>query len=131
MIQIESQLKIVDNSGAKWAKCISVKKKGKNPIASVGMLILVSLKKFSNRKKVNKRIIYIGLVVGIRYWLSRINGNFIKFFSNRLLLFNKQIKFLGTRIYGSILKEIKINSLVVGKNKKYFQKIFSYSSSTV
>jgi ribosomal protein L14 len=95
------------------------------------MLILVSLKKISNRKKVNKRIIYIGLVVGIRYWLSRINGNFIKFFSNHLLLFNKQIKFLGTRIYGSILKEIKINSLVVGKNKKYFQKIFSYSSSTV
>ena len=131
MIHVESQLKIVDNSGAKWAKCISVKKKGKHPWASAGMLILVSLKKFSNRKKVNKRTIYIGLIVGVRYWSSRINGNFIKFFSNRLLLFNKQIKFLGTRVYGSILKEIKIKSLSVGKNKKYFQKIFSYSSNAV
>jgi large subunit ribosomal protein L14 len=92
---------------------------------------LVSLKKFSNRKKVNKRTIYIGLIVGISYWLTRIDGSFVKFFSNRLLLFNKQFKFLGTRIYGSILKEIKIKSLTGGKNKKYFQKIFSYSSSTI
>ena len=131
MIQVESQLKIVDNSGARWAKCVSVKKKGKKPSANVGTFILVSLKKFSNRKKVNKRTIYIGLIVGVRYWLSRANGNFIKFFSNRLLLFNKQVKFLGTRIYGIILKEIKIKSLTTGKNKKYFQKIFSYSSSAI
>jgi len=67
MIQIESQLKVVDNSGAKLAKCISVKKKGKHPSATIGVLILVSLKKFSNRKKVNKRTIYIGLIIGISY----------------------------------------------------------------
>jgi large subunit ribosomal protein L14 len=131
MIQVESKLKIIDNSGGKWGKCISVKKKGKNPLATVGMLILVSLKKFSNRKKVNKRTIYIGLIAGINYWVKRIDGSFIKFFSNRLLLFNKQFKFLGTRIYGSILKEIKIKCLAGSKNKKYFLKIFSYSSSTV
>jgi hypothetical protein len=65
MIQAESQLKVVDNSGAKWAKCILVKKKGKHPVASIGMLILVSLRRFSSRKKVNKRIIYIGLIVGV------------------------------------------------------------------
>jgi len=67
MLQVESQLKIVDNSGAKRAKCISVNKKGKNPSATIGMLILISLKKFSNRKKINKRTIYIGLIVGISY----------------------------------------------------------------
>lgn len=131
MIQVESQLKVVDNSGAKWAKCISVKKKGKYPTGKIGMLILVSLKKFSNRKKVNKRIIYIGLIVGTSYWTDRIDGSFVKFFSNRLLLFNKQFKFLGTRVYGSILKEIRIKSITEKKNKKYFQKIFSYSSSAI
>ena len=131
MIQAESQLKVVDNSGAKWAKCISVKKKGKYPTGKIGMLILVSLKKFSNRKKVNKRIIYIGLIVGVSYWTDRIDGSFVKFFSNRLLLFNKQFKFLGTRVYGSILKEIRIKSITEKKNKKYFQKIFSYSSSAI
>jgi large subunit ribosomal protein L14 len=131
MIQVESQLKIVDNSGAKWAKCISVKKKGKHPSATIGMVIFVSLKKFSNRKKVNKRTIYIGLIIGVSYWINRIDGRFVKFFSNRLLLFNKQFKFLGTRIYGSILKEIKIKSLTGKKNKKYFQKVFSYSQATI
>jgi large subunit ribosomal protein L14 len=95
------------------------------------MLILVSLKKFSNRKKVNKRTIYVGLIVGISYWIYRIDGNLVKFFSNRLLLFNKQFKFLGTRVYGSILKEIKIKNITEKKNKKYFQKIFSYSSNAV
>jgi large subunit ribosomal protein L14 len=95
------------------------------------MLILVSLKKFSSRKKVNKRIIYVGLIIGVSYWISRLDGSLIKFFSNRLLLFNKQFKFLGTRIYGSILKEIRIKNLTEKKNKKYFQKIFSYSSSAI
>jgi len=46
-------------------------------------------------------------------------------------LFNKQFKFLGTRIYGSILKEIKITNLKENKNKKYFNKIFSYSPSII
>lgn len=131
MIQVESQLKVVDNSGGKWAKCIAVRKKGKHPLGTVGMIVLVTLKKIANKKKVNKKIIYIGLITGISYWVSRIDGSFIKFFSNRLLLFNKQFKFLGTRVYGSLLKEIRLTSSQEKKSKKYFQKIFSYSSSLI
>jgi large subunit ribosomal protein L14 len=131
MIQVESNLKVVDNSGAKWAKCILVRKKGKHSWATVGMFILVSLKKFSNKKKVNKRIIYIGLIVGICYWVKRIDGTLIKFFSNRLLLFNKQFKFLGTRVYGTILKEIRIKRSNNKNSRKYFQKVLSYSSSVI
>lgn len=131
MIQTETQLKIIDNSGAKWAKCILVKKKGKKARASIGMLILVVLKKIASRKKVNKRIIYIGLIVSVSYWIHRIDGTLVKFFCNRLLLFNKQFKFLATRIHGSVLKEIKITSLQEKKNRKYFQKVFSYSSSFI
>jgi ribosomal protein L14 len=67
MVQVESKLKVVDNSGAKIAKCISVKKKGKHSKVTIGQFILVSLKKFSNRKKVNKKIIYMGLITGISY----------------------------------------------------------------
>nr|QFP99033.1 ribosomal protein L14 [Rhizaria sp.] len=131
MIHVGSQLKVVDNSGANWSKCISIKKKGKHPFATVGMFILITLKNFSNRKKVNKRLIYIGLIVGISFWICRVDGTFVKFFSNFLLLFNKQFKFLGTRVYGCVLKEIKITSLQEKKNTKYFQKIFSYSSSFI
>ena len=107
------------------------KKKGNKAWATIGTLILVTLKKFSHRKKVNKRTIYIGLIVGINFWISRLDGTFVKFFSNRILLFNKQVKFLGTRVYGGILKELKFMSLREKKNKKYFQKIFSYSSSII
>lgn len=131
MIQAESRLKIIDNSGAKWAKCILVKKKGKRVFGTVGILILVALKNFSNRKKVNKRIIYLGLIASVVYWISRIDGTFVKFFSNRLLLFTKQFKFLGTRIHGSVLKEIKSTCLMENKNKKFFQKVFSYTSSFI
>lgn len=131
MIQLKSRLKVSDNSGGNWSQCICVKKKGKYPKATIGMLILITLKKISNRKKVNKRIIYIGLIIGVSYWIARIDGIFIKFFSNRLLLFNKQFKLLGTRIYGILLKEIKIISLKEKKNRKYFQKIFTYSVNLI
>jgi large subunit ribosomal protein L14 len=131
MLKIGSQLRVVDNSGAKWAKCIYIKTKGKYLSATIGMLILITLKKFSNRKKVNKRFIYLGLIVGVSYWVSRMDGTFVKFFSNRLLLFNKQIKFLGSRIYGVVLKEIKVKSFGEKKNQKYFHKIFSYSSGSI
>lgn len=131
MVQKESQLKIIDNSGAKWAKCILVKKKGKRVFGTVGMLILVVLKNFSSRKKVNKRTIYLGLIVSVSQWVSRVDGSFIKFFSNRMLLFTKQFKFLGTRIHGSVLKEIKVINSREKKNRKFFQKLFSYASSLI
>lgn len=131
MIQVGSKLQVVDNSGGKWGKCLLVKKKGKYAIATIGTLILISLKKFSSWKKVNKRIIYLGLVVGICCWIKRFNGIYIKFFSNRLILFNKQFKFLGTRIYGGVLKELKFFSSREKTNKNFFLKIFSYSSFIV
>jgi large subunit ribosomal protein L14 len=65
MIIIGTRLKVVDNSGGKIAKCIKII--GKKKIAYVGNIILLSLKKFINRKKINKRIIYIGLVIGIKF----------------------------------------------------------------
>lgn len=61
MIQKGSCLKVSDNSGAKWSKCIKVF--GKTSIAQVGDFILVTLKKIVNQKKVKKKIIYIGLIV--------------------------------------------------------------------
>lgn len=131
MIQVESKLKVIDNSGGKWAKCILVKKKGKRAFGTVGMLILVVLKNFSNRKKVNKRIIYVGLIVGVSHWITRPDGIFVKLFSNRVLLFTKQFKFLGTRVYGSVLKELKMMNSKEKKNKKFFQKVFSYASSLI
>jgi ribosomal protein L14 len=64
MIIKGSSLKVIDNSGAKWSKCIKVI--GKSTISSTGSLILVTLTNFLNRKKVKKRTIYLGLITGIK-----------------------------------------------------------------
>jgi len=69
MIKIQTRLRIVDNCGAKIAKCISVIGKGisRRKSGSIGDLLLVTLSKFFSRKKVKKRTIYLGLIVGIKY----------------------------------------------------------------
>jgi ribosomal protein L14 len=59
-------LKISDNSGAKWSKCVRVVV-GSPTKAGMGDLILVTLSGFSNRKKVKKRVIYLGLIISVQY----------------------------------------------------------------
>ena len=125
MIIKGSSLKVIDNSGAKWSKCIKVI--GKSLIGNTGDLILITLSNFISRKKVKKRTVYLGLIAGVKSWISRIDGSFFKFFSNKVLLFNKQYKYLGTRVYGAISKEVKIK-VNSHTSKKYFYKIFSYTS---
>lgn len=131
MIQMGTNFKVVDNSGARWAKCIKVLGKGNKKIATVGSVVLITLNKFNSRKKVKKRTIYVGLIVAIVSWIYRVDGIFIKFFLNRVLVFNKLYKFLGTRIYGVVSKEIRNLILINKREGKYFQKIISYSSLIV
>lgn len=59
-----SSLKVIDNSGAKWSKCIKVI--GKSLVGNAGDLILVTLSNFVNRKKVKKRTVYLGLIAGVK-----------------------------------------------------------------
>jgi len=123
-----SSLKVIDNSGAKWSKCIKVI--GKSLVGNAGDLILVTLSNFVNRKKVKKRTVYLGLIAGVKAWVCRNDGSFFKFFSNKVLLFNRQYKYLGTRIYGAISKEVKFKTNI-HTEKKHFHKIFSYTSLIV
>jgi large subunit ribosomal protein L14 len=131
MLFAGSYLKVVDNSGAKIAKILKVFKKKIKQTVYIGDLVLVSLKKFRSSKKLLKRSIYIGLVVGIKYWLFRKDGTLVKFFNNRVLIFNKQFKFLGSRVYGLILKEVKIQILKYKKYRNFFKKVVVYNSFVV
>lgn len=65
MLQVGTKIKTIDNSGAKWVKCIKVLGKGNKKYATTGNIILITISKFSNRKKVKKRIIYLGLIVAV------------------------------------------------------------------
>lgn len=126
MIYIGTNVNISDNSGAKLGKCLKIV--GGKKIGSIGDIILVTLKKILHRKKVKKRTTYIGLLIGIKYWIKRFDGIYIKIFSNKILLFNKQFKFLGTRIYGLLLKEVKISNWKEKKYRNYFHKVINYTS---
>lgn len=95
--------KVVDNSGAKWAKSFGVLSKKK--IVVVGSIVFVSLNTFSSRKVVRKGIVYLGLIVGLVKWSFRVEGVYFKTFSNRILIFNKQYKFLGFESVGICILE--------------------------
>jgi len=136
MITNQSQLKIADNSGGKTARAIKVIGLGKKKFGTVGDLLLVSIikKKKKFKKKIKKKLLYYGLIIMIRKIIKRKDGTFVKFEDNRILLFSfndKKSKFLGTRIYGSLMKEVKF---YIHKNKKHKQKYFkliSYCNSII
>lgn len=130
MIKKESIVYSADNSGAKFLKCIDILNKKKS-VAVIGDTVLVSVKNFVHRKKLKKKSIYFGLLVTTKQYTHRIDGSIIKFCSNRVLVFSKQFKFLGTRIYGGISKDIrvKLNSGILDKKK--YQKVISYMSLVI
>mgnify|MGYP006075100923 CR=1 FL=1 len=134
MIQTGTKLKMSDNSGAKLAKCIKVVGLGVKQFGYIGDLILVTIKKYSSQNKVKKKLIYFGLIIMVNQYVYRNDGSIIKFNNNRILLFSKNEtsnKFLGSRIYGFLMKEVKSK---VYKNKKEKQKYFkaiSYAKSII
>jgi large subunit ribosomal protein L14 len=89
----------------------------------LGYRILITLFRVSRKKKIKKKI-YVGLVITTKMYTKRKDGTFLKFFQNRVLTLSEQLKFLGTRIYGPITREIK-------KDEKgtLYKKIISYTST--
>jgi large subunit ribosomal protein L14 len=127
MISTSSKVIVVDNSGGKIGRCITVIKKSNVKIGYIGDMILLSLIKFISKKKVKKKVIYIGLIIGITYWVYRVDGCYIKCFYNSILLFNKQFKFIGSRVHSIILKEVKSKNIKNKQYNTYFNKIITYS----
>lgn len=107
MSLIQTILNVSDNSGGKKVKCIKIlgSNNKNNKLAS---MIYITLSRALNSTKVKKRVIYLGLVISIKNYFMRFDGTIVKFFFIKTLIFSKQFKFLGTRIYGLIPKEIKI-----------------------
>jgi len=130
MIIKESVVYSADNSGAKFLKCIDVLKK-RNKLANIGDTVLVLVKNFVHRKKLKKKIVYFGLLVTTKQNTRRVDGTIIKFCTNRILVFSKQFKFLGTRIYGGISKDIRTKLNFGSIDKKKYQKIISYMSLSI
>jgi large subunit ribosomal protein L14 len=107
MIQTESNLSVADNSGAKRVQCIKVLGWSKRRYASVGDVIVVSIKEAAPRGKVKKGDVHRAVVVRTRKEIRRVDGSAIRFDSNAAVLINKQEEPIGTRIFGPVTRELR------------------------
>jgi len=110
MIQMKTKLEVADNSGAKEVKCIRVLGGTRRRYASVGDVVLVSVKKKITlpAAKVKKGEVLKAVIVRMRKEVSRLDGTYIRFDMNAAVLLNKQLEPIGTRISGPVSRELKI-----------------------
>ncbi|HWA21789.1 MAG TPA: 50S ribosomal protein L14 [Caulobacterales bacterium] len=107
MIQMQSNLDVADNSGAKRVMCIKVLGGSKRRYATVGDIIVVSVKEAIPRGRVKKGDVRKAVVVRIRKDLKRRDGSTIRFDTNAAVLINNQGEPIGTRIFGPVPRELR------------------------
>ncbi len=116
MIQVETRLDVADNSGAKKVACLKVLGGSRRRYASVGDIIVVSVKEAMPHSKVKKGDVMNAVVVRTKKEVGRPDGSYIKFDNNSAVLLNKQNEPVGTRIFGPVARELR---------QKNFMKIVS------
>ena len=107
MIQPETRLNVADNSGAKKLYCIKVLGGSRRRYASVGDIIVVSVKEALPNSKVKKGDVLKAVVVRTAKEVGRPDGSFIKFDDNSAVLINNQKEPIGTRIFGPVARELR------------------------
>ncbi len=106
MIQMQSRLKVADNSGAKEVQCIKVLGGSKRRTASVGDVIVVSIKEALPNSKVKKGDKAKAVIVRTIHKLRRPDGSYIRFDENAAVLV-KDKEPIGTRIFGPVARELR------------------------
>ena len=107
MIQQETNLEVADNSGARRVMCIKVLGGSKRKYASVGDIIVVSIKEAIPRGKVKKGDVMKAVVVRTAKDIRRADGSVIRFDSNAAVLVGKNDEPIGTRIFGPVVRELR------------------------
>ena len=107
MIQVESTLQVADNSGAKKVACIKVLGGSHRRYASVGDIIVVSVKEAMPHSKVKKGDVMKAVIVRTAKEVRRMDGSYIKFDGNAAVLLNAKLEPIGTRIFGPVTRELR------------------------
>ena len=107
MIQMQSNLDVADNSGAKRIQCIKVLGGSHRRYAGIGDLIKDSVKDAIPRGKVKKGEVYNAVVVRTAKGVRRPDGSLIRFDGNAAVLLNNQLQPIGTRIFGPVTRELR------------------------
>ena len=122
MIQMQSNLFVADNSGAKRIQCIKVLGGSKRRSASIGDIIVVSIKDAIPRAKVKKGDVYKAVIVRTSKDFKRPDGSAIRFDKNAAVLLDKQEEPIATRIFGPVTRELR---------SKKFMKIISLAPEVI
>jgi large subunit ribosomal protein L14 len=107
MIQVETVLDVADNSGARKVLCIKVLGGSKRKYASVGDVIVVSVKEAIPNSKVKKGEVMKAVVVRTAKEVGRSDGSFIRFDTNSAVLIDNAREPVGTRIFGPVARELR------------------------
>ena len=107
MIQMQSNLEVADNSGARRVMCVKVLGGSKRKYASVGDIIVVAIRDASPSGKVKKGDIARAVIVRTRKELRRSDGSYIRFDTNSAVLINKDNEPIGSRIFGPVARELR------------------------
>ena len=107
MIQMQSHLFVADNSGARKIQCIKVLGGSKRRFASIGDIIVVSIKDAIPRGKVKKGEVFKAVIVRTRKDFNRADGTSIRFDKNAAVLLDKQEEPIATRIFGPVTRELR------------------------
>ena len=112
MIQIQTILTAADNSGAKRVQCIKVLGGSKRKYASVGDIIVVSVKEATPNSRVKKGAVRRAVIVRTAKEIRRVDGSYIRFDENSAVLINEANEPIGTRVFGPVARELRARSFM-------------------
>ena len=107
MIQMQSNLDVADNSGAKRVQCIKVLGGSKRRTAGVGDIIVVSVKEALPGSRVKKKQLHKAVIVRTKKEIGRSDGSYIRFDDNSVVLVDNNREPIGTRIFGPVARELR------------------------
>ena len=122
MIQTESRLVVVDNTGAKEALCIKVLGESKRRYASVGDIIVVAIKRALPNGNIKKKAVVKAVIVRVAKEIRRPDGTYVRSDDNACVIIDDKREPKGTRIFGPVFRELRARG---------FQKIISLAPDVV
>ena len=112
MIQAQTKLRVADNSGAKVISCIKVLGGSKRRYATIGDIIVVTVKEAIPNSKVKKGDVVRAVIVRTAKEIRRTDGSYIKFDDNSAVLITPQKEPVGTRIFGPVARELRAKNFM-------------------
>lgn len=107
MIQMQSLLKVADNTGARTVMCIKVLGGSKRKFAGIGDVIKVAVKDATPRGRIKKGEVYNAVIVRTTKGIRRSDGSLVKFDTNAAVILNNKLEPIGTRIFGPVTRELR------------------------